>query len=65
MPGLDGRFEPGRAQMCRKGRDLLLVAMGTVATEAAAAESSPSAASVHGDGRRHVNPPPGRPSSRV
>lgn len=36
-PGLDGRFELGRAQMIRDGSDVLLVAMGAVAVEAAAA----------------------------
>jgi transketolase len=37
VSGLDGRFELGRAQVIRDGGDLLIVAMGSVATEAAAA----------------------------
>lgn len=34
VPGLDGRFELGRAQTAREGSDLLLVAMGSVTVEA-------------------------------
>ncbi len=37
VPGLEGRFELGKLQRIRDGSDLLLVAMGSVATEAAAA----------------------------
>lgn len=37
VPGLDGRFELGRAQAVRGGDDLLIIAMGSVASEAAAA----------------------------
>ena len=37
VPGLDGRFELGRAQVTRQGGDLLIVATGGVAGEAAAA----------------------------
>jgi transketolase len=37
IPGLDGRFELGRAQICREGRDLLFIAMGSVAKEVALA----------------------------
>ncbi len=37
VPGLDGRFALGRAQQVRQGGDLLIVAMGSVASEAAAA----------------------------
>jgi len=37
IPGLDGRFEMGRAQCVREGSDVALIAMGGVATEAAAA----------------------------
>jgi transketolase len=37
VPGLEGRFELGRLQCLREGTDLLLVAMGSIATEAAAA----------------------------
>jgi transketolase len=35
--GLDGRFEPGRVQWVRDGRDLLLIGMGSVAIEAVTA----------------------------
>ncbi len=34
IPGLDGRFELGRADTVREGTDLLMVAMGSVAGEA-------------------------------
>jgi transketolase len=37
VPGLDGRFELGRAQVIGSGRDVVLVTMGSIATEAAAA----------------------------
>jgi transketolase len=37
VPGLDGRFALGRAQWIREGSDVLLIAMGGVAVEAAAA----------------------------
>ncbi len=37
IPGLEGRFELGRAQRVRAGTDVALIAMGGVATEAAAA----------------------------
>lgn len=37
VPGLDGRFDLGRVQLIREGRDLLWIAMGSVAREAAAA----------------------------
>ncbi len=37
VPGLDGRFELGKLQRIRDGDDLLLIAMGSVAMEAAAA----------------------------
>jgi transketolase len=37
VPGLGGRFELGRAQVIYEGRDLLIIAMGSVANEAAAA----------------------------
>lgn len=33
IPGLDGRFELGRAQICREGGDLLFITMGSVARE--------------------------------
>jgi transketolase len=37
VPGLNGRFTPGRAETIRLGRDLLIVAMGSVALEAVTA----------------------------
>lgn len=37
VPGLDGRFELGRLQRLREGTDLLLIAVGAVCSEAAAA----------------------------
>jgi len=37
VPGLDGRFRLGRAELVRPGRDVCLVATGSVAAEAAAA----------------------------
>lgn len=37
VPGLEGRFELGRAQVIREGNDVLLVTMGSVALEVAAA----------------------------
>jgi transketolase len=37
VPGLDGRFELGKLQRLKSGSELLLIAMGSVANEAAAA----------------------------
>jgi transketolase len=37
VPGLEGRFEPGKLQRLGHGADLLIVAMGAIASEAAAA----------------------------
>jgi transketolase len=37
VPGLEGRFELGKLQQIQHGSELLLIAMGSVATEAAAA----------------------------
>ncbi len=37
VPGLDGRFELGRLQMVREGRDLLILSMGGISNEAALA----------------------------
>lgn len=37
IPGLDGRFELGRAQLIRGGADLLMITMGSVAIEVATA----------------------------
>ncbi len=46
VPNLDGRFEPGRIQIVRSGSDLALIAMGSVAVEAAAAAEQLSALGV-------------------
>jgi transketolase len=40
VPGLGGRFEYGRAQLIREGKDLLIVTMGSISTEAVAAAES-------------------------
>jgi transketolase len=40
IPGLGGRFELGCAQVVREGTDLLIVAMGSVASEAADAAAA-------------------------
>jgi transketolase len=40
VPGLDGEFEIGRAQVIVEGADLALVAMGSVASEAVAAAAT-------------------------
>lgn len=37
IPGLDGRFEPGRIQQTRTGTDVAMIALGNVASEAATA----------------------------
>jgi transketolase len=37
IPGLEGRFELGRAQLIREGDDLLIISMGNVTSEAVAA----------------------------
>lgn len=37
VPGLHGRYRPGRAEVIREGGDLLFVVMGSVAVEVAAA----------------------------
>jgi transketolase len=46
VPGLDGQFALGRAQRVREGRDVLLVTMGSVATEAVAAAEALAAQGV-------------------
>ena len=46
VPGLEGRFELGKLQRLREGPDLLLIAMGSVATEAAAAAQALAARGV-------------------
>ncbi len=40
VDGLDGRFELGRAQIVREGRDLLMVTMGSIAAEVVSAAES-------------------------
>ncbi len=40
VPGLEGRFELGKIQCIREGNDLLLIAMGSVSSEAAAAAAA-------------------------
>ena len=37
VPGLNGRFELGRAQLVREGADLLIITMGSIASEVIAA----------------------------
>lgn len=37
VPGLDGRFDPSRAELVREGDDLLLLTMGSLAPEAVTA----------------------------
>lgn len=46
IPGLDGRFELGRAQVVREGNDLLFIAVGGAATEAVTAAVKLSEAGV-------------------
>jgi transketolase len=46
VPGLEGRFELGKVQRLREGSDLLMIAMGSVATEAAAAAEALAARGV-------------------
>ncbi|HVG71669.1 MAG TPA: transketolase C-terminal domain-containing protein [Vicinamibacterales bacterium] len=60
VPGLNGRFEAGRAQMLSEGRDLLLLAMGPIARQADEAARQLSARG-HSVGLMIVdtlNPPP-------
>jgi transketolase len=40
VPGLGGRFELGRAQLIRDGTDLMIITMGSVASEAASAAAA-------------------------
>ena len=46
VPGLEGRFRPGRTERVRDGNDLLLITMGSVAAEAEAAAERLSATGV-------------------
>jgi transketolase len=47
VPGLEGRFRPGRAEVLGEGRDVALVVMGSVASEAAAATKALAERGVH------------------
>jgi transketolase len=60
LPGLEGRFELGRAQMVLEGSDLLLVAMGAIAVEAVEAASRLAAEDISAGVLvvSSVNPPP-------
>ena len=60
VPGLNGRFALGRAESIREGRDVLLVAMGAVATEAVTAANQLAARGVEAGVMivASVNPPP-------
>ncbi|MGH9241773.1 MAG: transketolase family protein [Vicinamibacterales bacterium] len=60
VPGLNGRFEAGRAQVLSEGRDILLIAMGPIARQAGEAASRLTAHG-HSVGLMivdTVNPPP-------
>ncbi len=46
VPGLDGRFELGRAQVVREGEDLLILTLGSIATEVAEAADTLALAGV-------------------
>jgi len=46
VPGLDGRFELGRAQLIREGQDLLIIAMGSIASEVVSAAAALAAKSI-------------------
>ncbi|HKP53415.1 MAG TPA: transketolase C-terminal domain-containing protein [Chloroflexia bacterium] len=43
VPGLDGRFQLGRGQVIREGESLIIITMGSIATEATAAAEALSA----------------------
>ena len=43
VPGLEGHFEPGVGAQTRRGNDLLIITMGSIASEAAAAAEELSA----------------------
>jgi transketolase len=60
VPGLNGRFSVGQAETIRDGRDVLLVAMGAVATEAVTAANQLAARGVEATVTivASVNPPP-------
>lgn len=67
VPGLEGRFELGRAQFVREGGDLLLVAMGSVAGEAVGAAKRLEDAGVRAAVLivASLNPPPHEDLARV
>jgi transketolase len=60
VTGLNGQFELGRAETIRDGRDVLIVAMGAVATEAVTAANQLTARGVQAGVMvvASVNPPP-------
>jgi len=60
VPGLDGRFEAGRVELIQDGTDLLLLAMGPIATEAAASAAQLAEAGVSSAVAvvSTLNPPP-------
>jgi transketolase len=47
VPGLEGRFEVGRAQIIRSGKDLAIVTMGSIAEEAVAASDQLLKSGIH------------------
>lgn len=60
VPGLGGEFELGRAQLIRRGGDILIVAMGSIASEAAGAAEALSRRGVEASLLivASLNPPP-------
>lgn len=60
IPGLVGNFEVGSAQLIGEGRDLLIVSMGSIASEAAAAMEILAAQGISGTlmVASSINPPP-------
>jgi transketolase len=60
VPNLEGRFELGRAQLIRDGKDVLIVTMGTIAIEAVAAAENLSKKGISAAVLvvASVNPPP-------
>ena len=47
VPGLEGRFEMGGAELVRDGSDILMVTTGSIAVEAVAAAESLASAGIH------------------
>lgn len=60
VPGLGGRFELGRAQTIREGRDLLILTMGSVSAEIVAAAEALAAKGIEAEVAvvASLNPPP-------